>query len=650
MRFEWLGLLLLLAACTPAPPDRPGVFVLGIDGMDPVILSRLIAEGKMPAFARLAHDGSYQSLGTATPPQSPVAWSTFITGLDPGGHGIFDFVHRDPIWTALKLFGYYLPLHSKAPVNNRGGIPFWDSLQAAGVDVEVYQIPGNYPPTPSKAKVLSGMGTVDMRGGYGVYTWYTDQPVPGRADLKGDIELVSVQDDDLDGVPETVHATLKGPPDIFHLPPGKSPGDGDYLTAPVTIELDRDADVALIEVGGSRAVLKQGEWSDWLDVNFQALPARLMSLTGMVRFYAKQLRPHFQVYASPVNISPLVPAQQISTPKGFAPELAAVLGPFYTQGMPEDTNALKDKMFDDDDYVSQVALVQKDEEAMLGLALRRFHRGAMTFMYLSDIDLQCHMLWRHKDPKYPDAPPHPAREEAAARRHANDIEGYYRHVDDLLAEVRSRLPADTLLIAMSDHGFQPFTREVHVDAWLRDHGWLTLKDGKRTGQLAAGDVDWTKTRAYGIGFNSIYVNLAGREAQGIVAPAQLDAVLADLSHELLAFVDPKNGKAVVRRVFRAKDIYHGPRVAEAPDLIVGYDVGYGASDETTLGEVTADVIADNTSRWSGSHLMDPAVVPGILLSNHKIPTEGHDLMDVTATILAWYGLPPNPGMSGKSIF
>jgi predicted AlkP superfamily phosphohydrolase/phosphomutase len=669
MRCERLALALVVS-CLVAPAfagggDRAGVFVLGVDGMDPQILRRLMDERKMPNFARLTGEGTLQTLGTSNPPQSPVAWSTFVTGLDPGGHGIFDFVHRDPKTyhpiasatpppgdpgSALHLFGYYLPIGGEAPKNNRGGVPFWDSLRAAGVDVEVYRMPGNYPPTPSEAKVLSGMGTVDMRGGYGVYTWFTDQPVPGRGELKGDIQLVSVQDDDLDGTPDTVRGRLKGPPDVLRLPPGQVPGDGDYLTAPVTIHLDPEADVALIDVGGARALLEEGEWSDWLEVRFDALPAGLMPLTGMVRFYAKELRPAFRVYASPVNISPAAPAQQITTPEDFAPELADALGPYYTQGMPEETNALKDRLFDDDDYVAQVALVQEDADAMLDLALARFARGDMTFVYVSDIDLQCHMLWRHGDPKYPGAPPHPAREEAAARAHAHDIEGYYGHVDAMLGRIRERLPEDSVLIVMSDHGFQPFTREVHLNAWLRDHGWLALKNGARTGKIAAGDVDWTKTRAYGIGFNSVYLNLAGREGEGIVPPAEAAAVADELARQLAAFTDPANGKRVVRRVFRAAEAFRGPRVAEAPDLIVGYDVGYGASDQTTLGEVTDAVIADNTSRWSGNHLMDPAVVPGIVLSNRTIAGEGHDLVDVTSTILAWYGLPPNPGMAGTSFF
>jgi len=646
-------------------PNRPGVFVLGVDGMDPQILDRLMREGKMPNFSKLAAEGSYQRLGTSNPPQSPVAWSTFVTGLDPGGHGIFDFVHRDPHsyqpiasstppagdpGKAIELFGYYVPLGGETPKNNRGGIPFWDSLYEAGVDVEVYRMPGNYPPTPSEAKVLSGMGTIDMRGGYGVYTWYTDQPVSNRKEIKGDIQLVSVQDEDLDGTPDTVRATIKGAPDIFRIPPGQVPGDNDYLQAPITVHIDPENDVALVKAGDSRAVLVEGEWSDWMEVRFDALPAGLLPLTGMVRFYAKELRPHFRVYASPVNISPSDPAQQITTPDDFAPELAEAMGPYYTQGMPEETNALKDRIFDDADYTSQVKLVQEDAGAMLDVALSRFSADDMTFFYLSDIDLQCHMLWRHGDPKYPDAPSHPAREEAVAHAHAGDIEGYYRHVDTLLGRVRERLPADTALIVMSDHGFQPFTREVHLNAWLRDHGFLVLKNGARTGRIAAGDVDWSKTRAYGLGFNSIYLNLEGRESEGIVKPGEVDGLVRDLEEKLLAFTDPKDDKKPVRRMFRGSDIFRGDRVTEAPDVIVGYDVGYGASDQTTLGEVTEEVIVDNTSRWSGNHLMDPEVVPGIVLTNRKIAGDGHDLVDVTATILAWYGLRPNPGMAGTSIF
>jgi len=666
--------ILLLLGCLAAPPSaraaggasdgKPGIFVLGVDGMDPVVLQRLMNEGKMPSFAKLAATGSFQNLGTANPPQSPVAWSTFVTGMNPGGHGVFDFVHRDPKTylpissatlpadpgSAVSLFGYYIPIGGSTPQNTRGGVPFWDPLMAAEVDVEVYRMPGNYPPPPSDARVLSGMGTVDMRGGYGTYSWFTTYPVQGREHMKGDIRQVSLSDDDLDGTPDTVHATLKGPPDVFRLPPGHVPGDADHLTVPVTFRVDPEADAVLVEVGDSRALLRAGEWSAWLQVQFHPLPASLLPLEGIVRFYVRQVRPGLEIYASPVNISPANPAQDISTPSSFASELFALLGYYYTQGMPEDTNALKDRIFDDDDYARQVALVQQDTAAMLDLALTRFAPGDLTFMYLSDIDLQCHMLWRLGDPKDPSAPPHPARaaDAHAVAAHGEDIEGYYRHVDQLLGGVLGRVPEGTLVVVMSDHGFQPYTRKVNLNAWLRDHGYLVLKDGKPTGRITTGDVDWSKTRAYGLGFNALYVNERGREAEGIVDPAQSAALLAEIGAKLEAWRD--GDARVVRRAFLGEKIYSGPRAAEAPDMVVGYDAGYGCSDESTLGEISAAVIEDNLSRWSGNHLMDPEVVPGVLLTSRKLPRTGYALPDVTATLLAHYGVPLPQGMEGKDVF
>jgi len=658
------ALLVSLAApgCAPTPPDVPGLFVLGVDGMDPVILQRLMDEGKLPNLKALAAKGAFQPLGTINPPQSPVAWSSFVTGLDPGGHGIFDFVHRDPkhyvpissatpppgdLGDYVDIAGYYFPYGADAVANNRGGVPFWDTLHAAGVDAEVYRIPGNYPPPESEAKVLSGMGTVDMRGGYGVYSWYTDQVVENRAKVKGDVHLITVQDTDLDGVGDLVNATLKGAPDVFHLKPGQIPGDGDYLTAPVTFELDPVEDVVLVRAGSDLAVLREGEWSDWMTVSFDALPGGMMPFEGIVRFYAKELRPGFTIYASPVNISPANPAQPITTPDDFSTDLADILGLFYTQGMPEETNALKDELFTDDDYVKQVALVQEDTRDMLAMALARFDRGDMTFLYVSDVDLQCHMLWRHGDPKHADAPPHPAYEPVSAQAHKLDIERYYLAVDHHVSRILAEIPEDSTFLLMSDHGFQPFTREVHLNSWLRDHGWLTLKDGKTEGQIAAGDVDWSKTRAYGLGFNAIYLNLQGREAEGIVPPAEADAVMAELAAQLTAVTDPKDGRRVIRSVQRSKDIYAETRRAEAPDLVVGYDAGFGASDESTLGELVPGWIQDNTSRWSGNHLMDPEVVPGVVLSNRPLSGSGYDLLDVTSTVLAHFGLSNGPGMKGE---
>ena len=673
-----LGLSL---GCTSEPEaeSTPGVFVLGVDGMDPVILQRLMDEGKMPAFSKLVAQGSFQELGTSWPPQSPVAWSNFVTGMNPGGHGIYDFIHRDPatylpISSAtppsdaeppgtISIGGYIIPLGGEDPVNNRGGVPFWDLLHASGVDTEIYRIPANYPVPESEAKVLGGMGTVDMRGDFGTYTLYSSQPV-WNPEVKGDIELVQVVDTNLDGVRDKVRSKLKGPPDIFHLEPGQIPGPSDYLSVPLEVSLDPISDVVYVEVGGEGVVLKPGEWSDWVQVSFDALPYGVMPLSGTVRFYLKNMREPFVLYASPININPLDPAQPITSPDDFTELLSERLGPFYTQGMPEETNALKDGVFDDDDYELQVGLVQKDTELMLDMALERFDSGDMSFVYVSDVDLQCHMLWRHGDPKYgEDEPRHPAHEEASAKDHVDDIEGYYQSVDALLAKTLAELPEDTLLMVMSDHGFQPYTRKFHLNNWLVQEGYLVLKETcddagvcapAAQGSIAADHVDWSQTRAYGLGFNGLYLNLSGREGQGIVAPGDSDGLLAEISQKLLAVTDDERaGAALVKSVVKAPDVYTGSRVAEAPDLIIGYDKHYGASDETTLGEIVNPdehpVLEDNLDRWSGNHLMAPEVVPGVLIVNRKVGMGEYELVDLTATLLDYYGLPLSEGMVGESI-
>jgi predicted AlkP superfamily phosphohydrolase/phosphomutase len=642
-------------------PDRPGIFIFGVDGMDPAVLTRLMDEGRMPNFQALAREGTYQRLGTSNPPQSPVAWSSFVTGMDPGGHGIFDFVHRDPATyhpissatpapgdpgPALRVFGFVIPLSSPELVNNRGGTPWWDVLVEHGVDVEVYRIPGNFPTPRSDAKVLAGMGTVDLRGGFGTYTLYAEAPVE-NPHPKGEIQLVSVQDLDLDGTPDTATGVLRGPPDQFRLEPGQIPGMKDYVSKGVAIHLAPGRDAAVLEVDGQAVVLEPGEWSDWLEVGFDLLPLGLSPVRGTVRFYTRQLAPTLQVYASPVNLSPAAPVMTITSPDDFVEELFRRLGFFYTKGLSEETDALKDGVFDDDDYRKQVRLVQQDTRRMIGVALERFEPGDATFVYLSDLDLQSHMLWRHGDPKHPDARPHPAFDAASAARHGHDLESYYADVDQALGEVRRRLPPDTLLVVMSDHGFETFTRQLHLNAWLRDAGYLVLKDGKTTGQIVSGDVDWSRTRAYGIGFNGLYLNLAGREAEGIVDPKDAPGLADEIAAKLAAVRDPADGRQVVLHADRADRVYAGARRDEGPDLVVGYAEGYGCSDESTLGEITAEVLEDNASRWSGNHLMAPEVVPGVVLVNRALAGDGHDLTDLTATILSHYGIAPLPGMTGE---
>ncbi|HXS09304.1 MAG TPA: alkaline phosphatase family protein, partial [Candidatus Krumholzibacteria bacterium] len=183
-----LALLVLLLAAPVAAKEAPDVVVLGIDGMDPDLLQKFVAEGRLPNFERLMKEGTFSKLGTSIPPQSPVAWSNFSTGMDPGGHGIFDFIHRDPktyqpVFSAadviepgrtLNVGDWVLPLSKGGARQLRTGETFWQILDKEGVPCTLIRVPANYPPVPTNARTLAGMGTPDLIGSYGTFTLYTN--------------------------------------------------------------------------------------------------------------------------------------------------------------------------------------------------------------------------------------------------------------------------------------------------------------------------------------------------------------------------------------------------------------------------------------------------------------------------------------------
>jgi predicted AlkP superfamily phosphohydrolase/phosphomutase len=156
--------------------------------------------------------------------------------------------------------------------------------------------------------------------------------------------------------------------------------------------------------------------------------------------------------------------------------------------------------------------------------------------------------------------------------------------------------------------------------------------------------------AYGLGINGLYLNMKGRERDGIVEPGdQRKALLADLAERLEAAVDDE-GKSVIRGVYRADRIYKGQATALAPDLIIGYRRGYRASWATIAGELTEEITLDNDSAWSADHCADALEVPGVLFSNRPISGKSPSLVDIAPSILAEFGLPTPPQMVGKNVF
>lgn len=604
------------------------VIVLGIDGMDPNFIERHWSA--LPNLDRLRHEGEFKHLETTMPPQSPVAWSTFITGMDPGGHGIFDFVHRDPhtmlpyssmSQTAeggrkISLGEYELPLSAGKVVSFRKGKPFWQILSENHVPVTIIRMPTDFPPVHcDDGTSVAGMGTPDLRGTFGTFSFYTDQPEQlDRAVPGGSIRRVALLN-------HAATLRIQGPDNSLRK--DKAPSFVD-----LQVHVDPEQAVARFDVAGTQLVLRQGEWSGWIQVHFPLLPV-IRSSSGMFRLYVKQLHPNFELYVSPINIDPSDPDLPITAPESYSRRLAKEVGLFYTQGMAQDTAAYRQGVFNRAEYIEQSREVSEEHWKLFWNALGRFHNGLLFFHFFG-IDQDSHMLWG----KYDD-----------------DLLGTYKSVDEAIGLVRKRA-ADATLIVMSDHGFTTFDRAVHLNSWLMKEGFLALDDPRSAGEEEFfAHVDWSRTKAYSIGLNGIYLNLQGRERDGIVAPGdEADAVLQSLVGKLKQARDPDTGKLMVGDLTLTQREFHGDMLAGAPEIIVGYNPGYRSSWETALGAVPAALVENNTDAWRADHCIDARFVPGVLISNRCSRAADPHLYDLTVSLMQTFGIGPGAGMIGHDIY
>lgn len=617
------------------------VLALGLDGMDPQIVARMMKEGRLPTFVRVARQGCFSALRTSNPPQSPVAWSSFITGSNPGVHGIFDFIHRDPrnyrpylstsrttpATHTVELGKYIIPLSSGGVENLRHGQALWQILAEHDVPATVCKIPANFPPAAEKQRTLSGMGTPDILGTYGIYTFFTEHPgnLPAHPG-GGRIEKVTLRN-------HRMRASLTGPRNTYLH---------DKPRSRVEFSLYRDPvyPTAKIAVQGRETFLVQGEWSPWVRLTFAMAP--LVEVHGICRFYLKRVHPGLELYVTPIHIDPADPAMPISSPEAYSRELYERLGPFHTKGLPADTKALDQGVLDDGEFLAEDELFLQEKLALFEYELGRFEAG-LFFFYISHTDQRSHMFWRLRDPS------HPMYDESLAGRYGDTIERTYQAMDRLLERALSKVDDHTLLLVFSDHGFAPFKRSFNLNRWLQQNGYLKLHYGTpRVGRLH--DIDWSDTRAYAVGFNGLYLNLHGREGEGIVPAEQKRALAEEIATRLERVRDPQTGEPPILRADPAHRIYRGPQAEAGPDVIVGYSSGYRASWETALGRTPADLLAVNRKKWSGDHCLCPDVVPGILLANRPLRLRrGAGLEDLTATILAALRVPVPEDMDGRSL-
>jgi predicted AlkP superfamily phosphohydrolase/phosphomutase len=620
------------------------VVIVGFDGMDPELAARWMRQGKLPHLARLAKNGTFRPLATTHPPISPVAWSTFLTGVNPGKHNIYDFLNRDrqtylPFLSSAQVLGprrrlrigrRSIPLGRPQIKGMRKSKPFWKYLGEAGIFSSVIRVPVTFPAEPFSGVLLSGMCVPDLRGSQGTFSLFSSREGAGGKQ-EGGVLLPLVQDG------ESWRGELIGPENPF------PENGGAELTLALSIRPDAARRRAELQIDGQRITLRQGEYSDWITVRFRAGLA--VSAQGICRMYLKSLQPDLELYVTPVQIDPRRPALPISHPLAYSVYLGKLHGPFSTLGLAEDTWALNHGALDDPAFLEQCYLIHAEREQMFFDALEKTRRGACICVF--DItDRVQHMFWRHMEPGHP-AAPHPA---AAGHEppEAGVIETLYKRMDALVGRVLDRAGPDALVLVVSDHGFKSFRRGFNLNAWLHREGYLSLVSGSTVSEEWFRQVDWGRTRAYGMGLNGLYLNLGGRERHGIVQPGEeADALLTELRGKLRGITDPANGQVAVREVFDTREVYAGPYRENAPDLLVGYASGYRAAWESVNGSVMGEVFLDNTRPWSGDHCIDPHDVPGVLFANRPIAGDQHSIADVAPTILQLFGLPVPRHMDGK---
>ena len=541
------------------------IIFLGFDGLDPGVTDRLMAEGKLPNFSALRESGGYRRLRTTFPALSPVAWSTFATGVNPAKHNIFDFLNRD-----LRT---YAPELSSAKVTRQGvqmrrkSEPFWKILGRHNIGSTILRVPITFPPEAFKGRLLSAMCTPDLRGTQGTFSKFNSP----------------------DGI-------LQGP---------------DTEGIPFVI---RDS---VLQMQGQSHTLRVGEYTPWIRLHFP-------SAHGIVRFLLMCSEPEFSLYATPVQIDPEDPALPISHPRCYAMYLAKLLGSFSTLGMAEDTWALNEGAIDQPAFLSQARDIQREREDMFFSALDHTRRGTVACVFDTTDRVQ-HMCFGQQDV----------------------IDALYVDMDRILGQTMPHVDKQTALFVLSDHGFCSFQRGVNLNAWLRREGYLALlRDKEESGEYFEG-VDWSRTRAYTFGLSGLYINLRGREAQGIVEPEDANRLRRELASKLSGLLD--GGRTAIHKAYPAPDLYNGPYLSSAPDLIIGYADGYRASWAATVGKTSAQVFEDNDKPWCGDHCVDPHLVPGVLFSNIPIAAQDPGIEDMAATALHLFGVPAPPWMEGTSV-
>ena len=629
---------------TQAKPLVKRLIIVGFDGQDPKLTEKFMKQGLLPNMEKLAKAGCYTKLGTTYPAISPVAWSSFATGTNPARHNIFDFLDRDrrtylPLLSSthigsverfLKIGPYRIPLNKPEVRLLRKSTPFWSILGEHNIWSTVLRVPITFPPDKFYGAQLSAMCVPDLLGTQGTFLLYTTRPAEQKF-KEGGLRFQLEKNGD------RMETTLQGPENMFR--DGNPP-----LEVPVVIEVDRSSGKTRVSVDGETVELEPMKLSDWIPISFKAAPA--IKVSGICRMMVTEMDDHFSLYVTPINIDPEKPAMPISHPSYYSTYLSKKVGHFCTLGLAEDTWALNEGVTDDGTFLQQTYDIDRERQDMFFASLDHLRRGSLVCVFDATDRIQ-HMFWHYLEKDHP-ANNGNGIEDA---EHKDAIEAIYKHNDVLVGKVMDKLRDGDVLMVLSDHGFNSFQRGVNLNRWLQQEGLLVLKDGASGEEEWLQGVDWSKTKAYSLGLTGMFLNMKGREAQGIVEPGKEEkAVKEEIIAKLSGLKDEERGAVGIKEVFDTKRIYDGPYSENAPDLIIGYDNGYRISWDCATGMVAGEVFEDNVKAWSGDHCVDPRLVPGVFFSNYAVESKEPTLLDVAPSALKMFGLTPPKYMEGSPLY
>jgi predicted AlkP superfamily phosphohydrolase/phosphomutase len=546
--------------------------ILGIDGLDYSLTNKLLRQGVLPNIKKLGEQGNFNKLETTVPPQSPVAWSSLVTGKQPKDHGVWDFLVRDK--SSYLLYPVFSPMNKGSALRAE---PFWRKTAKVGIETEVLFLPVTFPAEGLKGKMITGMGTPDILGTEGtMYVLTTDeQLLRGKRGRR--VRLEKQGESYHGGIPGPRYKTFRGV-EVAKLP----------------VEVRKVDKGVEVRAGGRKVQLEVGEFSGWMELEFKL--GALRKIRGRGRWFLKSIEPEVVIHLSPINIEPGREIFKICYPGGFAKELENEYGEFATLGLPHDTWALQEGIFREEDFLTQAEVIMKRRKEILLGELEKFDQG-LWVGYLGTLDSVQHMFWKAMEEK---------------GEFGEVVGEYYKKMDEVVGEVLGLVDKDTTVVVMSDHGFGSFDWEVNLNSWLKEEGFLVL-EGETGGELYEG-VDWGKTRAFAAGFNSIYLNRVGREAKGVVKDGEVEDLSRGVKTKLMKLVS--RGNQVVKNAYTRQDL-GVVKNSEGPDLIVGYKKGFRSSWETAVGATPKELIKRRAGKWGGDHLFDATEVPGVVVSNQK---------------------------------